>query len=381
MKVCFALDTPAAFQSGIWFHRNEVPSTLLQKRGHAVKQIPVGQNRSKEILEWADTVVLGRTYPIQLLVEKLVIELKKAGKRILYDMDDDFWTVAKHNPSALVSNAFKDQYELLIKESDGIITPSEILAKKFKKLSKGKPVYICPNCASPDFYKKRPHAKKEELSIGYMGAASHWEDLQMITKALNELYKKYPFSFDLYGLTAEPLESAMYFMEKAVAANYPPEKIENFKEALKFYDGIMMMRGRHYPFMPPELHPTCLSRCDFDIGLAPLTDTEFNRGKSDIKFQEYVNTGTACLASKIESYTNSGVGYYAKNDWKDWRDKIEKLIVDEKFREELYQKQKAWIDKYRSPQTVGIQWELACQRPGGLKVANQQLNEDILSKL
>ena len=374
MKIVMALDTPAAFQSGIWFHRNEVPGMLLQKRGHAVKQIPVGQ-RSKEILDWADTVILGRTYPVQLLIEKLVLELKKAGKRLLYDMDDDFWQVAKDNPSALVSNAFKDQYEFLVREVDAIITPSPVLAKKFKKLTRGKPVHICPNCAIPDLYKERPRQEREGVVIGYMGAASHWKDLQVITKALNELYKKHTFSFDIYGLTAEPLESAMYFMEKAVNAKYPPEKVENFKEALKFYEQIMTMSGRHYPFMPPELHPSCLSRCDFDIGLAPLTDTEFNKGKSDIKFQEYVNTGTVCLASKVAPYTDSGAGYFAKDNWKDWYKKLEKLITDKKFREELYKKQKAWVDKYRSVDRVGIQWEMACQRPGGLKVLNQQIDE------
>lgn len=373
MKIAFALDTPAAFQSGIWFHRNEVPGMLLQKRGHAVRQVPIGK-RNNEILEWADVVIFGRTYPVQLTVEKLVLELKKAGKRMLYDMDDDFWQVAKHNPSNLVSNAFKDQYEFMVREVDGIITPSEVLAKKFKKLIKKKPVYLCPNCAIPDLYKDRPRAEREEVVIGYMGAASHWEDLQVITRALNELYRKHNFTFDIYGLTGEPLESAMYFMEKAVQANYPPEKVPNFKEALKFYSQILTMRGRHYPFMPPELHPTCLARCDFDIGLAPLTDTEFNRGKSDIKFQEYVNTGTVCLASNVAPYTNSGAGYFAK-DWKDWYKKLEKLITDKDFREKLYQKQKAWVDKHRSMERVGIQWEMACQRPGGLPVLNQQIDE------
>lgn len=374
MKIAFILDTPAAYTSGIWFHRNEVPSKLLKSRGHAVTQVPLGKG-NKHVLDWADVAIFGRTYPVQLAVEKMVLECKKAGKRVLYDMDDDFWQVAKDNPSVLVSNTFKDQYEFMIREADDLITPSKILAKKFKKLAKGKKVHICPNCAHPELYSERPREKREEVVIGYMGAASHWKDLQVITKALNELYRKYNFRFDIYGLTSEPLESAMYFMEKSVEMNYPPEKIENFKEALKFYEQIMTMKGRHYPFMPPELHPTVLARCDFDIGLAPLKDTEFNKGKSDIKFQEYVNTGSVCLASKVEPYTNSGVGYFAKDDWRDWYNKLEKLITNKDFREKLYKKQKAWMDKNRDPKKVAIRWELACQKHGGLKVLNQQIEE------
>ena len=370
MKICFALDTPAAFQSGIWFHRNETPTQALKSRGHAVRQIPVGKG-NKEILDWSDTVIFGRTYPVQLDPLKLIIELKKAGKRVLYDMDDDFWAVSKDNPSAMVSNAFKDQYESLVMEADAIVTPSEILAKKFKKLKRGKPVFICHNGINFDVYKERPRLSKD-LIIGYMGAASHWLDLQIITKALNELYKKYTFSFDIYGLTAEPLESAMYFMEKMLANNWQPEKNENFKAAIEFYNEILKLNGRHYPFMPPELHPTVLSRCDFDIGLAPLQNTEFNKGKSDIKFLEYAAVGTITLASKIEPYTDSGVGYYAKDDWKDWYQKLEKLIVDKKFREELLKKQQDWVKKNRNLPVMALEWELACQKPGGLKVLNQQ---------
>ena len=204
-----------------------------------------------------------------------------------------------------------------------------------------------------------------------MGAGSLWTDLQIITKALQELYKKHNFSFDIYGLTAEPLEAAMYWNQKMLEGNYQPEKNDYFKAALIFYDGIKQLKGRHYPFMPPELHPTVLSRCQFDIGLAPLEDNEFNRNKSDIKFSEYVSTGAVCLASDIEPYKSSGTFYRAKNNWKDWHNKLEKLIVDVKFRGELFKKQQEWVKKYRSLEAIGLLWEIACQKSGGLKVKNQ----------
>jgi glycosyltransferase involved in cell wall biosynthesis len=359
-----------AFQSGIWWHRVEQPMRAMSKRGHAIAQTIIRPQLTEQELSFPDVVIFARTYPPAYQPLALMKEFKKRGKRVLYDMDDDFWQVAKDNPSVLVSNAFKDQYESLIKEADAIITPSRILVKKFKRLIGKKPIYICPNGIDYAEYKERPH-KRNELVIGYMGATSHWKDLQIIIEALSELYQKYDFSFDVYGMCSEPIESAMYMYGKYLQGQFEPEKNEYFRAALKFYDGMKQLHGRHTPFMPPELHPTVMGRVDFDIGIAPLEDTEFNRGKSCIKFYEYASVGTVTLASDVLPYKDE-VNYRAKNTKKDWYNKLEKLIVDEKFRKSLLEKQQTWVKENRSLEEIGVIWEKACQKEGGLKVLNQQ---------
>jgi len=65
------------------------------------------------------------------------------------------------------------------------------------------------------------------------------------------------------------------------------------------------------------------------------------------------------------------VGYRAKNTFKDWYKKLEKLIVDEEFRLKLGKQQQDWVKKNRSLEAIGLPWELAVQQPGGLKVLNQ----------
>lgn len=367
----FILDRPDAWRHGIWFHRQKLPSLALGKRGHGIKQVSLGVSFSKELMEWPDVVVFGRTYPEHLNPVKVMQEFKKAGKRVIYDMDDDFWNVAVDNPSALVSNALKDQYEGMIREADALITPSKVLAKKFKKFKK--PIFICPNGVSLEAYQERPH-QQPGLVIGYMGAASHWKDLQLIGEVISELSAKYDFTFTVYGLVGEPLEATMYYYNRMLNDGFTPEKNEYFKSALGFYHQLNNVRMWHIPFMPPELHPTTLSKCDFDIGIAPLEDTEFNRGKSCIKYYEYAAVGTVVLASDVQPYSDE-VPYLAKNTKKDWYKKLEKLIVDEKFRKEMLEKQQTWVKKNRSLEAIGLDWELALQRPGGLKVLSQQRNE------
>lgn len=365
-----------AWQSGIWFHRNQTPGTALAKRGHGIKEVAIGTSVPQHLMDWPDTVIFGRTYPSAYDPIKIMRDYKKLGKRVLYDMDDDFWQVAKDNPSANVSNALKDQYEGMIREADAVITPSLELAKKFKKHFK-KPVFICPNGIDYDIYKERAKEHPETTVIGYMGAASHWKDLGIIGEVIDKLSEKYDFLFTVYGLTGEPLEAAMYSYQKLLHLNLQPEKNPYFRSALDFYAQLKKIRMWHIPFMPPELHPSVLSRADFDIGIAPLEDTEFNRGKSCIKYYEYASVGTVTLASDVEPYrTEIGKLKFskqmlAKNTFKDWYDKLENLIVNHQTRENILKEQQEWVKKNRSVDAIGIDWEVACQRPGGLKTLNQ----------
>lgn len=369
MKIMMITDRIDCWRHGIWFHRQQTPSLALSQRGHGVKQVALGTSFSDGLLDWPDTVIFGRTYPSHLDPIKWMREYKKRGKRVIYDMDDDFWQVAKDNPSVLVSNALKDQYEGMIREADAVITPSKVLAKKFKKHFK-KPVYICPNGVDKDIYQERPR-QGGPLTIGYMGAASHWKDLTLIGSVLAALAQKYEFIFKIYGLVGEPLEAAMFNYRRVLRDNLMPEQNEYYKSALAFDDQIKDLSLWHVPFMPPELHPTVLSKCDFDIGIAPLEDTPFNNGKSCIKFYEYASVGTVTVASDVLPYSDE-VNYTAKNTFKDWYNKLEKLLTDPKFREKTLAQQQEWVRKNRSFEAIGLEWELACQLPGGLKVANQE---------
>ena len=382
MKILFVNDSLVAWKSGIWLHRNNFPTMALKRRGHAVKEMVLGTETSKDLMEWPDTVIFGRAYPINLNPVKLMNEYKKLGARVLYDIDDDFWQVSADNPSNKVSNANKDQYEEMVRTADAVITPSKVLAKKVKALNKKK-AFICPNTVDMgelnSTYQERPHNDEKGLTIGYMGAASHWKDLHLIGEVLRDLSKHHDFTFVPYGLTGGPLESEMFSYHQYLIRNLKPETNEYFRNALDFYEMVKGMNAYHIAFHTPELHPTVLSKADFDIGLAPLYDTEFNRGKSCIKFYEYAAVGTVTLASNVLPYKDE-VNYTAKNTYKDWYKKIEKLIVDKEFRLKTLKKQQDWVMKNRSWDPVGIMWELACQKKGGLKVLNQQLVSDKMEK-
>jgi len=347
------LDNPYAFSSGCWLYRNHLPGLALRAKGHMVKNIILGRQVQNEFLEYPDVVVFSRTYPIDPIVA--VRQFKRAGKKVVYEIDDNLWDVNPDNPSVSISKDKRVQYEKLMREVDLITTTTPELAKLLKKFNKN--VVVCPNSVDYDLFKEK-EGKNDVLRIGYTGASSHWKDLTLITDVLIELKKKYDFTFHVQGMTGTPIESEMYGYQQMLKYGLKPEQNDYLKTALDWFENMRKLGFTHTPFYPPELFPSVLRRCNIDIGLAPLMDNKFNHSKSCVKFYEYAATGTVTLASDVLPY-NTEVGYCAKNTFKDWYEKLEKLIVDEKFRKKLLAKQQKWVKDNRDLSKVVDIWEKA----------------------
>lgn len=353
MKILIIVDTPMSFIGGCWFHRNHIPAQALRSMGHEIQLTTINPDMGQEWINWPDVVMFSRVYPIDPL--PLIRQFKQAGKRVVYEMDDDLWTVNPDNPSVAISVEKRWQYEHIVSEAHAITTTTEFLAKKLRKFNKN--VFVCPNAIDYNHYIER-FRSPGRLVIGYSGAASHWKDLELIVDPLLELQGKYDFDFVLQGMVATPLESEAYTMRQILNLKLQPEKTRYIEATLSLYEKLRGLKYIHIPFYVPFLHASILRRCDMDIGLAPLTDNEFNRGKSCLKFYEYASMGTATLASDVLPY-NKEVGYCAKNNKKDWTKKLEKLIVDEKFRKELQEKQSKWVKDNRDIVLISKAWEKA----------------------
>ena len=370
-RILELIETPSSFRSGIHYHRTLVPLKALRSRGHSTREVAIGQTIPDEFMEYPSVVKFGRIYPEWSKPIEIMKAYQKQGKRCIYDIDDDFWYVDPANPSQGVSNVFKDQYEGLMQQADAITTPSPVLAKKMRKLvGKKKPIFICNNGIDTEDYVERPHGN-EQLIIGYMGASSHWKDLKLILPVIKKLQEKHDFLFVIQGLTSVPLESDIYESRKALQLGLLPEKKEYLKDVSAIGDMLDTINLMHIPFYTPELHPHILSRANFDIGLAPLEDTEFNSSKSCIKYYEYAAVGTPTLASDVLPYKTE-VTYLAKNTFDDWYKKLEKLIVDKEFREKLAKDQQKWVLANRSLANVALEWELVTQKDSPMKTLNQQ---------
>lgn len=79
---------------------------------------------------------------------------------------------------------------------------------------------------------------------------------------------------------------------------------------------------------------------DFDIGIAPLLDTEFSRSKSPVKCLEYAARGIPVVANDAEPYRNfvkDGVTGYLIPQGRDdlWLKRLTELANDEDMRRKM----------------------------------------------
>ena len=201
-------------------------------------------------------------------------------------------------------------------------------------------------------YKKRKRGNKK-LRIGFQGSNVHVQDLLIVIDAVAELQEKYGFEFYVFGIDDESLKKLNKF-----CLEYKKEKWKWMMDFPELYARLQKMEYKHIPSVSYDEYRNKLSELNFDIGIAPLTDTRFNRSKSCLKFYEYAAVGTVTLASNVIPYSvEMDKEDLVKNRHDKWVSKLRKLIVDETYRQERLYAQEAWVNEMRDIKKVAKHWE------------------------
>ena len=343
MKILFITDTT----SGCYKVRSKVPAKYLERIGHKV-QILSKVEQVKEI-EKPDVVVFFRGYPTA--IDELVRFFKAMKIKVVYDSDDALDLVRENNPSyAAVKESIQSIY-YLVKNADVITTTTDTLAQYFRKFNKN--VSVLPNCVDLEEWQERNGSQK--LRIGFSGSSSHITDLLIVVDVIRDLQKKYDFDFVIQGFT--PLKSLEEWYEHNLEASGQMFKNHQIGRELKILtDKLKNIRYEFHPFIDTDKHHEKLRELNLDIGLCPLEKNDFNKYKSCIKFYEYAMVGTVSLASNVFPYSNE-VNYLAKNNYWDWKEKLEKLITDKELRNKLLREQRKWVLENRDISQKVEMWQ------------------------
>lgn len=89
----------------------------------------------------------------------------------------------------------------------------------------------------------------------------------------------------------------------------------------------------------------------FDIGIMPLDDDEWTRGKGGYKLLQYMAVGIPCVASPVEvnkDIIEDEVTGFLANSNDEWIDKLSRLLTDRNLREQMGKKGRLRAEKFFS---------------------------------
>jgi glycosyltransferase involved in cell wall biosynthesis len=324
--------------------RTEIPAKYLKRRGHTVNFITEGQNHERP-----DVLVFFRQYRSEML--KLYRWAKDRNIRVIYDTDDALHLVDPWNPAYTFSRNHQEDWEFMAANADAVTTTTPELAAELRRFNPN--VVVIPNSVDPEEWTITARNRNDQVRIGWLGGSSHFLDLAIAADALSELVRRRPFTFVLYGLTTLPGVQALYDQQLKMDG----ERFRNSSlgKAIKVF--LRKTKDLTYdfqPYVPPSEYASTLCNLRFDIGIAPLAQTSFNRNKSCIKYYEYAMSGAVTLASDVLPYSTE-VSCLCNNTKSAWKECIAELMDSD--RDALWKEQHEWVLANRNIESNVAMWE------------------------
>jgi glycosyltransferase involved in cell wall biosynthesis len=314
---------------------------------------------------------------------RLIQMLNSLGVITVCDIDD-YWMPGKEHPihDIIKVNKINEKIVANLKVSKYVTTTTELFADEIRKFNKN--VVVFPNAINPNEPQfKEPTQKSDKLRIGWLGGSSHLHDIQLLNDGFSKLTShkdkvQYVLcGFDTRGTVTEinaqtgehtkrnilPPETVWAQYEKIFTQNFSIISEDYKKHLLKYnqdsYENEMNESYLRVWTKPVTSYAKNYSK--FDVSLAPIKNTMFNRMKSQLKVIEAGFYKKALIASEIGPYTldlkhclengnfvdgNAMLIKEVRNH-SDWSKCIEKLIKNpnlvEDMGERLYETVK---DKY-----------------------------------
>lgn len=241
--------------------------------------------------------------PQRLLLHREASPLSRGGleRRLLsraafavYDFDDALqWDwggggllrrLAPKAPKALIA----------ARHADRVIAGSPVLAEWASEHNRD--VTLIPSCVSPDSYRQKlDYQLSDPPRLGWIGSAGNEPYLRLVAPALRELHRRTGARLTVIGATRQSLGD----LEKII-------------------DRVRWSEATQHEELAA-----------FDIGIAPLPDELYERGKCGYKLLQYAAAGTPAVGSPIgvNRQLLSQLGMPAAEESAEWVDVMLDLLT------------------------------------------------------
>jgi len=321
---------------GIAYIRDILPLTYPANAGSF--QVTYGPEYVK-----ADIVIVERTWKPGIdaaKAERLAAQARQDGARLVFSIDDNLLDLEQFPPATRMVLRY------FCREADGVLVSTDFLKERLIGLNQN--IFVLPNAVDERLFgneNENTRAVKpteRRNVIGYMGTFTHDADLMMVYQPLREVLRRY----------ADRLEFQLVGGVSNAAV------LEAFRE--------LPFRVLHVPVEDvayPNFVAWMKKNLDWDLAIAPLGDTHFNRGKSDIKFLDYSALGIAGIYSQVPNYTSTvshlETGYLAQNTPTAWEEALETMLTDDALRGRVAMNARNYVYTSRTLEHCAVQWQAA----------------------
>jgi len=237
-----------------------------------------------------DVVFLQRlTLPFSSVIER---RLLARNARVIFDFDD-----ALFQTPAGADNTRMRVFREVVDRAAMVVAGSRYLAEAARP-----DALVIPTVIDADRYVPAPE-ERDTVTIGWIGTHSNYPNFTPILEVLTRLVSRFPSA------------------RVEVVADYPPP---------------FTLPGLRFSRWQADREIADLQR--FDIGIMPLEDTAWNRGKCAFKLIEYMAVGLPVVAGAVganrEVVLDGETGFLA-TDPRDWETALTRLIEDASLRRRM----------------------------------------------
>lgn len=249
---CMHLKMSEEYPNGCEIYRGNMPMAYLAKHhpwkaswGYydeiLAKTLTMGSTVWDRILAFYDLFVLPRATGDELVagaVEEMIDTLHKAGRKVVYEVDDDFTGFHRSAPP----NALR-----IASKCDAITVTTPFLAELMHSHT-NRPTYVLPNMITPEDWKKPiPHrlmnVPSDSIIIGLTGSPTHQNDWKVLETVLPAILDDHPeVHLVLGGFAPE------YFDDLPQTVVVPGLPYSHYADLVKGFDIVLAPVDPHDPF-------------------------------------------------------------------------------------------------------------------------------------
>ena len=219
---------------------------------------------------------------------------------IVYDFDDAVFLPNVSEANRMISSLkYPQKIPSIVRASTHVVAGNDFLAEFARRYNSS--VETIPTCVDTDRFAPRANAvPSDPLTVGWIGSPTTGTYLQMLSPVFEQVFARTPFQVKVSGASADvrfgrvPTRNVPWSLADEVA-----------------------------------LFNTC------DIGVYPLTDDEWSRGKCGFKAIQFMACGVPVVASAVgvnREIIDDGVNGFLASTEEEWVTKVSRLIEDRRLR-------------------------------------------------